>query len=69
MAWRAGFSWLVSLAATRRARRRSWPDHGDVGTAFGLDASVDAIDPAVEGRSVPARRRPWADRLNRRSSL
>jgi hypothetical protein len=67
MAWRAGFSWLVSLAAVRRARRRSRPDHGDVGTAFGLDASFDREE-RFDAAGTPPARRPWAERVNRRSS-
>jgi len=46
MNWSARFSWLMALRAgreTRSTRHDDDPDMADMGTAFGLDASFDAV--------------------------
>ena len=42
-------------------------DFADMGTAFGLDASMVALPEADRGDNTP--RDPFKDRLNRRSGL
>jgi hypothetical protein len=61
-----GFGWLRSVT-TRRVVGNPTPDPGDMGTAFGLDASIESAD---ELRPAPApvreARTPWSQRLVRR---
>ena len=71
MNWSTGLSWLAALKA-RRAARSGDDDRGDMGTAFGLDASMA---PGDDGRAAgrhslpPPSATPWEHRLTRRSSL
>lgn len=70
MNWSSGFTWFSAWQARRAERRASGPDHGDMGTAFGLDASFGPVDPpAAEGVSPSPSPPPWEHRLTRRSSL
>lgn len=70
MNWSSGFNWLSTLKARRANRRSSEPDGGDMGTAFGLDASFGPIDdPVPPSRQTPASPVPWEHRVTRRSSL
>ena len=71
MNWTTGISWLTSL---RSAQSPPFDpnDPADMGTAFGLDASLapddsDFADPAPR---APSRAElPWESRLVRRSGL
>lgn len=72
MNWSTGLSWLSALKARREARRSGEPDHADMGTAFGLDASFGPIDdepPMLHGSQAAPSSLPWEHRLTRRSSL
>ena len=66
MDWSSGLSWLSTLAA-RRAQRFAETDRGDMGTAFGLDASMVALD-ALPGPQ-PLGQERWERRVIRRSDL
>jgi hypothetical protein len=58
--------WWSSLAY-RKAEPTRDLDFADMGTAFGLDASIE-----LHGDASPddgAAREPWSDRLNRRSVI
>ncbi|GAB4557583.1 MAG: hypothetical protein IV105_00065 [Rhizobacter sp.] len=61
-----GFGWLRSVA-TRRVPANPTSDPGDMGTAFGLDASIESV---AELRPAPVpkseARTPWSQRLVRR---
>ena len=61
-----GFGWLRSVA-TRRVPANPTSDPGDMGTAFGLDASIESM---AEQRPAPGpvneARTPWSQRLVRR---
>ena len=59
-----GFGWLKAVT-TRRIAPDPTPDPGDMGTAFGLDASIESL---TEKPSAPVReaRAPWNQRLVRR---
>ena len=71
MGKRAGWSWWASLGFSRRSVRDA-NDFGDMGTAFGLDASLagdtDIGTETQNGRSDPEAPTTSADRLNRRSA-
>ena len=67
MNWENGLAWLAARARVRRAPRTGSPDHGDVGTAFGLDASFDAAPEPTPVPPAPAGR--WDHRLIRRTKL
>ena len=72
MNWANGLSWLSALNARLAERRASEPDHADMGTAFGLDASFGPADepPRMALGALPAPSSlPWEHRLTRRSSL
>ncbi len=61
-----GFGWLRSVTS-RRLPTRPASDPGDMGTAFGLDASIEsmsALNPAPA--PLPDARTPWSQRLVRR---
>jgi hypothetical protein len=60
-----GLTWLTSMAARRSAADDDTPDPADMGTAFGLDASMEAepVKPPPKSDPVP---QPPADRLVRR---
>ena len=72
MNWAKGFSWWSALCARRAEQSVAEHDHGDMGTAFGLDASLGPIDesPPMARDAFPAPSPlPWEHRLTRRSSL
>ena len=72
MNWTHGFSWLLGLKARRAEGRPGETDHADMGTAFGLDASIGPSDelPTMAAGALPAQSLlPWEHRLTRRSSL
>jgi hypothetical protein len=71
MSW-SGFGWWASLKAKREAKRAGEDDHADMGTAFGLDASLDTVIGEVSSSGGAAPRSaatPWEHRLIRRSNL
>lgn len=61
-----GLAWLRSVT-TRRMVANPTPDPGDMGTAFGLDASIESTA-ALHPTPAPEReaRTPWSQRLVRR---
>lgn len=66
-----GLSWFASLRS-KRPSPGAEPDHGDMGTAFGLDAIQSLFhEPGAEGgaRAAADTPRAWEHRLTRRSSL
>ena len=68
MDWTTGLSWLSTLKSGPDEHGPD-VDHGDMGTAFGLDASMspigaDAFDPVRSGAQEP-----WERRIVRRSAL
>ena len=69
MNWSARLAWLATLRPLRR-RRSAEIDHGDMGTAFGLDASLQTLGPTDElDDSPPPAPTHWESRLIRRSGL
>ena len=63
-------NWLLAAEIsphTARAGKHTAPDPGDMGTAFGLDASMEACRAATH-RALHSRRGPppWSQRLVRR---
>ena len=70
MDWSSGLAWLTTLTA-RRAQRPAELDHADMGTAFGLDASLMSAGDCA-GDVHPARsareREPFERRVVRRFS-
>lgn len=62
-----GLNWFRSVTTRRDAATHSTPDPGDMGTAFGLDASMEAL-PRADPPEVPAPQSgsPWSRRLVRR---
>ncbi len=70
MNWANSLSWLSALKPKRVEGRAGEPDHADMGTAFGLDASFDPVHEASpRGALAPQGPPPWEHRLTRRSSL
>ena len=70
MDWSSGLAWLTTLTA-RRAQRPAELDHADMGTAFGLDASLMppgdwALDAHASGATRV--REPFERRVVRRFS-
>ena len=59
-----GLTWLTSMAA-RRSEADDSPDPADMGTAFGLDASIEAEPAEPSPKSTPTPPPP-ADRVVRR---
>jgi hypothetical protein len=62
-----GLNWLT-VFTTRRTQAppgKTAPDPGDMGTAFGLDASMGAADSGAPTAGLKARA-PWNRRLVRR---
>lgn len=59
-----GLTWLTSMAA-RRSEADDSLDPADMGTAFGLDASMEAEPAEPSPKSAPTSQTP-ADRLVRR---
>jgi len=71
MDWSARFAWLLALRAQREAESAE-ADPADMGTAFGLDASFDALTPSTPSWAhtlPPGTEIPWESRLIRRSGL
>ena len=69
MNWSARFSWLAALRS-RRAPRSAETDRGDMGTAFGLDASFESPATLPPGHTMPPQiLSPLESRLIRRSGL
>jgi hypothetical protein len=69
MDWASGLSWLAALATATTDARSGDIDGGDMGTAFGLDASTALAwrgEPGLRAEPGPA---PWERRVVRRSSL
>ena len=60
-----GLTWLTSMAARRSAADNDTQDPADMGTAFGLDASMEAEPAEPSPKSAPTSQTP-ADRLVRR---
>ena len=79
MNWSARFSWLMALRAGRQMRATtanpdSEADMADMGTAFGLDASFDALGPYAgmsqrDASVPPSLASALESRLIRRSRL
>ena len=63
MNWLSGLHWFRSAPAPTGTAH---PDPGDMGTAFGLDASLDVLPCAKPVETPPPRRTPWDRRLVRR---
>ena len=69
MNWSAGLAWLATLNPRRRADAANH-DGGDMGTAFGLDASFQSFDDESEPAAAPhPAPLPWEYRLVRRRGL
>ncbi len=71
MDWSTGLSWLAALKA-RRDERFAHTDRADMGTAYGLEASMLAADdpqPELPATPAEASAQPWARRIVRRSGL
>ena len=70
MNWSAGLSWLTALGAPRRSEAAD-TDCADMGTAFGLDASLGTptMPETALDASAPTSVTPWESRLVRRSGL
>jgi hypothetical protein len=71
MNWSSSIAWLAALAAPDHPQLEL-SDPADMGTAFGLDASMlSAGDGAYEATGRPADQalEPWERRIVRRSSL
>lgn len=62
-----GWMWLMSKATRCTSPAVSAPDPADMGTAFGLDASMEPLpDARPLPTSRPEPRAPWSQRLVRR---
>ncbi|MEO5696388.1 MAG: hypothetical protein ABIQ60_04545 [Burkholderiaceae bacterium] len=71
MKWSLRISWLTTMMA-RKARTFDPNDPCDMGTAFGLEASMTSADeyaPELLSAWVGASALPWEHRLIRRSGL
>ena len=68
MKWSAGLAFLRARQA-RDAACDPADDGGDMGTAFGLDASFGPVDEAAATDAAPPEPQPWEARLIRRSGL
>ncbi|MEP6877169.1 MAG: hypothetical protein ABI887_22630 [Burkholderiales bacterium] len=69
MNWSARFSWLAALRS-HRAPRTVETDRGDMGTAFGLDASFESPATLPPGHTLPPQTLSALEsRLIRRSGL
>lgn len=72
MNWHTALSWWSALGARRAERRSVEVDHGDMGTAFGLDASFGPVeaDRPIQRTVMPSPTpEPWEYRLTRRTGL
>ena len=69
MSWSTSLSWLAALRPHAPAIDDA--DPADMGTAFGLDASFDAIGPDApcEAPAASGAALPWEHRLTRRTGL
>lgn len=62
-----GWTWLTSRAARRASAADASPDPADMGTAFGLDASMAPLSDTKAGPpDQPEPRAPWSQRVVRR---
>ncbi len=61
----AGLHWLTSMTSRRKLDLRG-TDFGDMGTAFGLDATLADTSAKPDASATPAQATPPADRLVRR---
>jgi hypothetical protein len=70
MNWSTGLSWFKPFQSWH-VKRSDEPDHADMGTAFGLDASMApmAMESAAPAGPSTHTSRPWEHRLTRRTSL
>jgi len=71
MNWSEGLSWLAALGKRRHPPARD-TDCADMGTAFGLDASLGAPSVSEASHAAGPATQPaahWKDRLDRRSGL
>jgi hypothetical protein len=74
MKWSASLLWMA-FAKDRRRSRSDEDDRADMGTAFGLDASLPTIPMPENGpehaatANVRPDSTPWEHRMARRSSL
>jgi len=71
MNWSESLSWLAALGKRRFPPARD-TDCADMGTAFGLDASLKTPTPAEptgSAKSATASAAPWKSRVDRRSGL
>ncbi len=71
MNWSTPLSWLSSTLKSAASIAPDGSDRADMGTAFGLDASFDALDAGDPPRpEAPAPSPlPWEHRLTRRAGL
>ena len=56
MNWNTGLAWLAAFARPGLARLPGEVDHADMGTAFGLDASLHRLDGTDAAAVTPAPR-------------
>jgi hypothetical protein len=56
--------WMTTEAMRHQEATEREIDPGDMGTAFGLDATIAATDEPTSGSNGPAT--PWQERLDRR---
>ena len=56
MNWNTGLAWLAALGRPHTTRPAGDPDHADMGTAFGLDASLRRFDADDAAGIAPAPR-------------
>lgn len=71
MKWSIPMAWLSALSMRRARPHPGDVDGADMGTAFGLDASlgpVEEFQPAADATREPAPL-PWEHRLTRRVGL
>jgi hypothetical protein len=68
MNWSARFSWWAALRSGRETRSAE-ADRGDMGTAFGLDASLESPATLPPGHTLPPALSSLESRLIRRSGL
>lgn len=71
MNWENGLSWLSALKSTRIERPAHEHDHAEMGTAFGLEASMAALPGhgSPTWQLPPAAAEAWERRVVRRSGL
>jgi hypothetical protein len=73
MNWTNGISWFSALRAVRVTRPANVFDNAEMGTAFGLEASMVEPEgddsPIWKSASTPAAAEVWERRIVRRSGL